>query len=314
MKVVSIINYKGGVGKTTLTANLGAYAAVKGLRVFLIDLDPQTHLTFSFMTPEHWHKKYANEKTLKNFFEPIIKGAEVPPLSSLVIPLKTGNILNVNDVKLDLISSHLELINIDVELAGLLVGTTPATLAANSLKGYSYLRNELDRMKNDYDLVLIDCPPNFYVMVKNAILASDFYLVPARLDYLSTLGVTELKRKIDSYIVQYDEYARNLGDHRYKPVFLTMLGVVPMMVNVAKGEELVSVQKEYMESIKKQAWRIFRYVRNNPSVFGSAPSDGVPAVLTRPRFNLTAKKIIAELNELGEEFLNSIKIYKRKRK
>ena len=314
MKVVSIINYKGGVGKTTLTANLGAYAAVKGLRVLLIDLDPQTHLTFSFMTPEYWRRKYADEKTLKNYFEPIIKGGEVPPLSSLTIPIKTGNLLNVNDVKLDLISSHLELINIDIELAGLLVGTTPATLAANSLKGYSYLRGELERIKNDYDLVLIDCPPNFYVMVKNAILASDFYLVPARLDYLSTLGVEELKKKIDAYIIQYDEYVKSIGDHRYKPVFLTMLGVVPMMVNIAKGDELVSVQKSYLTELKKQPGKIFHYVRNNPTVFGDSPSGGVPAVLSRPRFNLTAKKIVAELNELGEEFLNAIKIYKRKRK
>ncbi|MBQ6774089.1 MAG: ParA family protein [Synergistaceae bacterium] len=65
MKVVSRINYKGGVGKTTLTANLGAYAALRGLRVLLVDLDPQTHLTFSFMTHDQWHKKYEYTKTLK---------------------------------------------------------------------------------------------------------------------------------------------------------------------------------------------------------------------------------------------------------
>ena len=312
MKVVSIINYKGGVGKTTLTANLGAYAAMKGYRVLLIDLDPQTHLTFSFMTPEYWAKKYADTKTLKNYFEPIIKGStDIPPFSSLTIPLKAGNFLNINNVKLDLISSHLELINIDIELAGLLGGTTPSTLAANSLKVYNYLRNELRQVKDDYDLVLIDCPPNFYVMVKNAILSSDYYLVPARLDYLSTLGVTELNHKITAYLNQYDEYIKILGDGKYMPVFLTMLGVVPMMVNIAKGDELVSVQKSYMDSLVGKGIRIFHYVRNNPSVFGSAPFDGVPAVLTRPRFNLTAKRIITELYQLGDEFLTAIKLHKR---
>ena len=67
MKIVSVINYKGGVGKTTLTANLGAYAASKGKRVLMIDLDPQSSLTFSFMTPDSWRDKYFENRTMKNF-------------------------------------------------------------------------------------------------------------------------------------------------------------------------------------------------------------------------------------------------------
>ena len=309
MKVVSVINYKGGVGKTTLTANLGAYAAMKGLRVLMIDLDPQTHLTFSFMTPEYWGKKYADGMTLRDYFAPIIRGAsELRSLSSLIIPLKTGNLLN-NNVKMDLISSHLELINIDVELAGLFSGTNSQMLAANSLRGYSYLRRELDRLKDSYDLVLIDCPPNFYVMVKNAILASDYYIVPARLDYLSTLGVAELQKKVENYLKQYDEYMNILeGDVRYRPVFLTMLGVVPTMVDIWKGDEPITVQREYMSIMKKKGYHIFHYIRNNASLFGAAPSEGVPAVLTRPRFNLTAKRIVSELKILGDEFLNAVRL------
>lgn len=309
MKVVSVINYKGGVGKTTLTANLGAYAAMRGYRVLLIDLDPQTHLTFSFMTPKYWVKKYAADMTLKNYFEPVIKGANrMPKLSSLIIHLETGNFLNVNNVKLDLLSSHLELINIDVELAGLFSGINPQMLAANCLKGYSYLRNELASLRNEYDLVLIDCPPNFYVMVKNAILASDYYIIPARLDYLSTLGVEELKKKIDLYLCQYDEYMNMLNDVRYRPVLLIMLGIVPMMVNIWKGDEPVAVQKEYMKLMKEKGYYIFQYVRNNASLFGSSPSDGVPAVLTHPRFNLTAKRIVNELRLLGDEFLKRLRV------
>ena len=83
VKVISVINYKGGVGKTTLTANLGAYAASEGRRVLMIDLDPQASLTFSFMSPEKWRGMYADTKTMQNYFEAIVRD-KPPPF--IVIP------------------------------------------------------------------------------------------------------------------------------------------------------------------------------------------------------------------------------------
>ena len=62
MKVVSIINYKGGVGKTTITANLASEMACRGKRVLVIDLDPQTNLTFSYMKVEEWSTTYEKDK------------------------------------------------------------------------------------------------------------------------------------------------------------------------------------------------------------------------------------------------------------
>lgn len=80
MKVVSVINYKGGVGKTTLTANLGAYAASQGKRVLMIDFDPQTQL--------HWKDKYAEIRTLRNYFDAVIKNDFLlPALKNFLIPL-----------------------------------------------------------------------------------------------------------------------------------------------------------------------------------------------------------------------------------
>ena len=70
MKIVSVINYKGGVGKTTVTANLAGELANRGYKILMIDLDPQASLTFSFVTPDFWKDNLADNKTIKNWFVP----------------------------------------------------------------------------------------------------------------------------------------------------------------------------------------------------------------------------------------------------
>ena len=65
MQIVSVINYKGGVGKTTLTANLAAELAWRGYDVLMIDLDAQASLTFSFIAPDDWQNNYADNRTIK---------------------------------------------------------------------------------------------------------------------------------------------------------------------------------------------------------------------------------------------------------
>ena len=68
MRVVSVINYKGGVGKTSLTANLAAQLAWQQRRVLLIDLDAQASLTFSFIAPDTWEKDFSDAGTIKSWF------------------------------------------------------------------------------------------------------------------------------------------------------------------------------------------------------------------------------------------------------
>jgi cellulose biosynthesis protein BcsQ len=74
MKIIAVINYKGGVGKTTVTANLAAGLAFRNYNVLLIDLDPQASLTFSFIKPKQWETDFAKSKTIKNWFDRISKG------------------------------------------------------------------------------------------------------------------------------------------------------------------------------------------------------------------------------------------------
>ena len=144
--------------------------------------------------------------------------------------------------------------------------------------------------------------------MKNAIFASDYYIVPARLDYLSMLGVDRLQYNVEKFMQECRKNIETLGDSKYSLPNLELLGIVPMMVNILKGDEPVAAQREYMDAMEGKGYHLFRCVRNNGSVFGGSPeeSNWLPVVLTHPRFNLTAKRIVKELKELGEEFLRKV--------
>ena len=74
MQIIAVINYKGGVGKTTTTANLAAELAWRGHRILLLDLDPQASLTFSFIRPDEWENNFSKDKTIKAWFESFSAG------------------------------------------------------------------------------------------------------------------------------------------------------------------------------------------------------------------------------------------------
>jgi cellulose biosynthesis protein BcsQ len=198
MKIVSVINYKGGVGKTSLTANLGAELAWRRKRVLLIDLDAQASLTFSFITPDEWENHYEAEGTIKSWFDSFESGITTP-LSDLVqSPTRIAQKL-IGKGNLDIIYSHLGLINVDLELATSLGGANLAQAKKNFIAVHKRLASGLEELAKEgqYDIVLIDCPPNFNIVTKTAIIASDYILVPTRPDELSTLGIDYLMRYYD---------------------------------------------------------------------------------------------------------------------
>ena len=174
-KVIAIANFKGGVGKTTSTVNIGAGLALKGYRVLLIDLDPQFNLTQSLGVEE----------------------AEAPVYGALKgsYPLQPVSVIE----GLELIPSSIDLIRGEVELN-------------YEFKREEILSKLLQPIRDSYDYILIDCPPSLGILTINAFVASDLIFVPIEAEYLSLKGYAVLNEAIGAvglgvdrvFVTQYD--------------------------------------------------------------------------------------------------------------
>lgn len=306
MATVSVINYKGGVGKTTVTANLAAELAFRGYKVLAIDLDPQASLTFSFISVDEWHKKYEKNKTIKNWYDAFIDEDSESDLAELIVHPEAVNKKWNIEGKVDLICSHLALINVDLELATRLGGASQRQTRNNHLRVHSRLKQGLTSLgSEDYDFVLIDCPPNFNVVTKNALVASDYILVPAKPDYLSTLGIDQLRRHVAELVADFNKYAEEAKEPQWETIDPEILGILFTMITVRDGGP-ISAQKQYIERIKKLSVPTFdTVIRKNDTIYADAPEYGVPVVLQ----NVSGKTYIdvrTELEELTTEFLEAL--------
>ena len=290
MKIVSVINYKGGVGKTALTANLAAELAWHDKRILMLDLDPQTSLTFSFILPDIWERDFSGAPTLTGTSSPdfTIKawlesfdGRPPVDLASLIhTPERAQRRLQAKG-RLDLISSHLGLINVDLELATSLAGGTLAQVKRNFIMLHTRLARGLSSIdQSAYDLVLIDCPPNFNIITKMAIIACDYILVPARPDFLSTLGIDYLIRNVNQLITDFNDFAGMRHGDQVNPIDPKVLGVVFTMIQEYGGQP-ISAQRQYISRVGQMPGiTVFpSYIKRNDTLFADAPESGVPVVL-----------------------------------
>jgi chromosome partitioning protein len=179
--VVACVNLKGGVGKTAISVNFAAHCGLKGYRTLLVDLDPQTNATFSCLPIDAWEKHAAENGTVADIF-----GARTHTSAE-------GNSRELDSIirkkvwkGVDLIPSHVELFTIDLEMAG---------ATARELK----LRKALAPIKDRYDMIVCDCPPNLTIPTQNALAVCTHFVVPISPDFLSALGVGLLLRQVGKF-------------------------------------------------------------------------------------------------------------------
>jgi chromosome partitioning protein len=198
-KVISFINYKGGVGKTTTTYHVGcALAQFASKKVLLVDIDPQTNLTFLCAPFERWEKFKKSTGTIADIYKRFLDKRALETRKFIwraPIDLPAGRLKGV-----DLIPCDVDLLGEDLG-GGQITGTFP-TMEALKRQSKEFLRERLflhsisEEVMLDYDYVLIDCPPNLYLMTQNALVASDQYVITAIPDHLSTIGLSILQKKV----------------------------------------------------------------------------------------------------------------------
>lgn len=191
-KVISFINLKGGVGKTTCAVAMAEFLAKEhDQSVLLIDLDPQTNATIALISEEDWQERDANGQTIRQLFQDMRDRTNVFDIDDAIIH-GVSNVGGGID-NLSLLPSSLGLIEIQDQLA-LIPGShqyaiSPVEILAGAL------RSTLD----NFDYVLIDCPPNLGIITLNGILISNGYIIPTIPDILSTYGIPQILNRIGEF-------------------------------------------------------------------------------------------------------------------
>jgi len=182
-KVVSVINLKGGVAKTTTTVQLAECLASEfSKRVLVIDLDPQTNSTISLIDEDKWEELDAQGRTLFHLFNDKLEKTKLFDIEQAV----QRGVSNLHLPSLDLLASSIRFIDIQDRIGDV------SSRTHNTINPQEVLKSAVfDRLKN-YDYVLIDCPPNLGYITRNGIEISDYYLIPTIPDTLSTYGIPQI--------------------------------------------------------------------------------------------------------------------------
>lgn len=226
-RTIAIANQKGGVGKTTTAINLSACLAEKGKKVLAVDMDPQGNMTSGLGVD-----KDSVENTIYNLIIGEAKMEEV----------MIKNVLE----NLDIIPTNIDLSGAEIELLDV------------EEKEY-IVRNEIDKIKDNYDFIIIDCPPSLSMLTINAMTTADSVLVPIQCEYYALEGLSQLIHTVE------------LVRDRLNPK-LTIEGVVFTMYDARTNLSL-----QVVENVKDNLEQtIYKTIIPRNIRLAEAPSYGIP--------------------------------------
>lgn len=196
-KRASVINFKGGVGKTTLALHLGCYLTKfhkPGCKVLMVDVDHQSSLSIVMMGPKAWEARCLTGDTVNRVFASYTtQGAQMPADEVIV-----SQPLGAKYPTLDLVPGQLELDDTEIDLAATTIGSAILSEWAKRTLLAKWL--DQDGIDDEYDYVIFDCPPATKIVSQNAIAASHAYIIPVIPDAISTRGVTHFKNLVSNRI------------------------------------------------------------------------------------------------------------------
>jgi len=248
-KIVAIANQKGGVGKTTTAINLAAAIAILDKKVLLVDADPQGNASSGVGVN--------GAECEVTIYDCLINGLDP---KEAIVSTETHN--------LDLLPSNIDLVGAEVELV-------------NKLSREFFLKKMLDKVKDDYDYIFVDCLPSLGLVTINALVAADTVIVPVQCEFFSLEGFGKLKSTINMVRDSLNEKLKIEG------VVLSMYDSRLRMANMVVNE---------VNSIITDT--VFKTIIHRNSKIGEAPSLGQPVII----YDVTSKGAINFLN-LANEFL-----------
>lgn len=202
--VISVINLKGGVGKTTTTVALAEMLSSEfRKKVLVIDIDPQTNATTMLIGEDNWQELNANNYTLAQLFKDALDPANQRFDLEKTLQQKVSNVAGVRS--LDLLPSSLDLIDVQDKLATMPMGRF------YSDNPIDILRKVTRSIIDEYDYILIDCPPNLGIITLNGLRISHAYIIPTIPDVLSTYGIPQIVNRVSDFADSITEPVDPLG-------------------------------------------------------------------------------------------------------
>jgi len=286
-RIISVINMKGGVGKSTTTVSLAeTLAHHQRRRVLVIDLDPQTNASIMVAGPEKWNAMREAERTLDFYFESYIVQQKPKPFKQL-IEKNVSDLRGKPDVSLCASAPEFRIVERDMIESFVKRGFQIDMIQKWILERFA---NGLKNVLNDYDYILIDCPPGISLFAEAALIAADTILVPSIPDYVSRLGLITFRKRAlrlinerrggpSQLMVLATKYEDGFSLHRSEASLLkdnlgdAMFDVrIPQNVDIAKAAEWSETPRTFEQKYGSMANTIKKLGEEFQSKVEVAPS------------------------------------------